>query len=523
MTHLISAPVLARADRIRSEFTDARPFRHACIEDFLEPAWAETLLREFPAFDPAKAVDEFGRVGRKAVRTDLREISDRYREFYDYISSPPFLEAMSAMTGIPGLRFDAQMYGGGTHENLEGQALDAHVDFNYDQARKLHRRINLLVYLNKEWHEEWGGAIQLHSDPRDWEHDEVKTFNSTFNRCVVFETNEHSWHGFRQIRLPADKHGLTRKCISIYLYTVERPAEEIVPVHGTFYVQRPLPERFAAGLTLDAADAQELDRLFAERDGWVQFYRRLEQELLPNNRGLREYLASLTAHNSCEALLARLPLRGQLRRPVHKLATLVEKISGVGGGPALLVEPPPPAPTFTAGQMLGGADVEALRQGLRARDALIHRYQQRELQLRGEEERLHRQVFAELADLRLPLSGGLRQLPAGVSGAYAGQRASPHLRATLSAERPLRAIQVRGRFPRNYPADARIEARLDGKPLASTQPVAGKPFLLELPCGVAAGKSFTLEIVTEAPTPFPVRAGDRRDLAFVMREIRAIP
>jgi len=98
------------------------------------------------------------------VRTDLREISDTYREFYDYIRSSAFLEAMSAMTGIPDLRFDQQMYGGGTHENLEGQALDAHVDFNYDQQRKLHRRINLLVYLNKEWDVAWGGAIQLHSE-----------------------------------------------------------------------------------------------------------------------------------------------------------------------------------------------------------------------------------------------------------------------------------------------------------------------------------------------------------------------
>ncbi|HSN18931.1 MAG TPA: 2OG-Fe(II) oxygenase [Gammaproteobacteria bacterium] len=516
MRHLISAPVLADADRIREQFVTARPFRHACIEDFLEPAWAEILLEEFPAFDPAKAVDEFGRIGRKAVRTDLREISDRYREFFDYISSPPFLQAMSAMTGIPDLRFDAQMYGGGTHENLEGQALDAHVDFNYDQARKLHRRINLLVYLNKEWHEEWGGAIQLHSDPRDWEHDEIRTFNSTFNRCVVFETNEHSWHGFRQIRLPADKRGLTRKCISIYLYTEERPRDEIVPVHGTFYVQRPLPERFQAGRTLDSTDCQELPQLFKERNGWIEYYQRLEADLLANNRATGEYLASLLAHNRVEMLLAHLPRLPYPRRFLRRLMSLAGRRSLAGPPLAGTV---PPELDFKANHVLSDQDVGALCRALRDRDTLIRRYQQQELTLRGEEEALQKRVAAELADLRLPLSGGLRQMTGSVQGAYAGQWVSSRLSVALSAGKLPRAVRLQGRFPEHYPADARIEARLDGLPPVSTQPRPGGSFTLELPC---RAQSFELEVVTRAATPFPAQETDRRDLAFMLQEIRAI-
>ena len=65
------------------------------------------------------------------------------------IGSPEFLAVMSEMTGIPDLLLDPKMYGGGTHENLHGQSLDAHVDFNYDEAQKLHRRLNLIVYLKK--------------------------------------------------------------------------------------------------------------------------------------------------------------------------------------------------------------------------------------------------------------------------------------------------------------------------------------------------------------------------------------
>jgi len=66
MKHLITDAVLEETDDIRSRFVAARPFRHVCIEDFLDAHWAEVLLRDFPAFDPAKAVDEFGKVGRKA-------------------------------------------------------------------------------------------------------------------------------------------------------------------------------------------------------------------------------------------------------------------------------------------------------------------------------------------------------------------------------------------------------------------------------------------------------------------------
>ena len=520
---MIAAPVLARASDIRAEFTGARPFRHACIEDFLEPAWAETLLQEFPAFDPAKAVDEFGKVGRKAVRTDLREISDRYREFYDYISSPAFLEAMSAMTGIPDLRFDNQMYGGGTHENLEGQALDAHVDFNYDQARQLHRRINLLVYLNKEWREDWGGAIQLHSDPRDWEHDQVKTFNSTFNRCVIFETNEHSWHGFRRIQLPEDKHGLTRKCISIYLYTETRPQQEIVPMHGTFYVQRPLPARFAPGLTLGADELREIAQAHARRDEWLQFYRRLEQELLASVRGLGDYAATIGAHNRAEALLSRLPLSRRLRTPLRKSSALylaARKRLAATGKPLALIATP--EPRFAAGHVLDAADVAALHRSLRGRDGLIHRYQQRELELRGLEEILHRRVAAGLADLRLPLTGGLRQLPQSTQGAYAGDWVASEFKVSLLARNARRGLQLHGWFPGHYPADARVEARVEGKTLAEVQPKPGQPFVLEVPHAAAAGQRFTLEVVTRSPSPLPVPEGDQRDLAFVLQEIRGV-
>lgn len=97
------------------------------------------------------------------------------------------------------------MYGGGIHDNLHGQELDPHVDFNYDEAIQLHRRLNLIVYLNKEWSSEWGGALEIHSNPRKPFENRVWSYDPLFNRCVMFETNGRSWHGFPQIDLrPTD-------------------------------------------------------------------------------------------------------------------------------------------------------------------------------------------------------------------------------------------------------------------------------------------------------------------------------
>jgi len=132
---------------------------------------------------------------------------------------------MSELTGISDLIADETLFGGGTHDNQDGQGLDNHVDFNFDERRMLHRRINLLIYLNKEWEDEWGGAIELHSNPRNAAVDEVKSFLPIFNRALIFETSEYTWHGFRRITLPPDRQHLSRKSFSIYLLSVhERTA-----------------------------------------------------------------------------------------------------------------------------------------------------------------------------------------------------------------------------------------------------------------------------------------------------------
>ena len=295
----VSESVVEEAGRYQDAFLHAEPFKHVVVENFFEPSFARRLLEEFPSFDPKLAMNEHGGIGGKAVNTKIREISPAYKELYEAISSQPFLDLISRLSGIPDLILDPKLFGGGTHDNRHGQELDAHVDFNYDEGQQLHRRLNLIVYLNEGWKTEWGGAIEIHSNPRDPITNRIRAYDPLFNRCVMFETNEYSWHGFPKIDLPPDKRHLSRKSISIYLYTKDRPAQEIVPMHATFYVQRPLPGYIQAGRALTAEDVEELRKLLVRRDDWIAFYHKMEldknREIAVKNHAIQDLTSRVHA------------------------------------------------------------------------------------------------------------------------------------------------------------------------------------------------------------------------------------
>jgi len=292
---MLSSSTLERADALRQQFQSAQPFKHIAIDNFFETDAAERLLTEFPAFDPKLAIAENGSVGRKAVRTNISSISPFYSQVFDYITSRAFLDAISRITGIPDLEPDLSLFGAGTHENLHGQDLMPHIDFNMDNSTGRHRRLNILLYLNKDWQEKWGGAIEIHSNPRRPQENSVKAVNVLFNRAMLFETNEVSWHGFRLIDLPDDKRHLSRKALSIYLYTRERPAHEIAPSHGTFYWPWPLPKTYLPGDQLEAGDAKAITGGVLLRDHLLEGYQQLELKLQGQIQALEGYMAQMKA------------------------------------------------------------------------------------------------------------------------------------------------------------------------------------------------------------------------------------
>jgi Rps23 Pro-64 3,4-dihydroxylase Tpa1-like proline 4-hydroxylase len=265
LARCIDARVLAATDAHAAAFARREPFRHVVIDDFLSADYAAQLLAAFPPFEQGNARNEAGELAGKSTVERIRALGPPYAALDDLVRSPDFLQLVGRITGIPGLLYDPFYFGGGTHENRPGQDLDPHVDFNRHPVEHWHRRLNLIVYLNPEWRDDWGGSLELHSDPRSGD-DRVTLITPLFNRSVIFETTESSWHGFSRIAPPADRGNLTRRSIALYFYTRERPAGELADTHSTIYVDRPLPAHLRPGHTLGEEDLQQLRVLLARRD-----------------------------------------------------------------------------------------------------------------------------------------------------------------------------------------------------------------------------------------------------------------
>ena len=271
---MLSDSFESRVRDLHDQYVGADPFPHVVIDGFFQGEYAEQLLSEFPAFEDGNALTEMGKLGKKSVNRDIEAIGDAYRQLAGYLVSDSFIDVMQRITGIDNL-IAIPGGAGGTHESRNGADLAPHLDYNYVdyQGEALHRRLNVLFYLNKEWDTAWGGNFEVHSDPQHPKKNQFQKFAPDFNRVIVMETSERSWHGYDQIKLP-HPDTQSRKSISIYLFSRTRPEDQIAPRHSTFYAMRPLPEHLKVGHTLTEADVQAINTGISKRDRWIMHYQR---------------------------------------------------------------------------------------------------------------------------------------------------------------------------------------------------------------------------------------------------------
>ncbi len=288
MTSALHPSVIEQAAEYRRRFEQAQPFRHVVLEPFLDEAFCRRLIAEFPAFDQRRAINERGAAGGMSANPQLSKLRPAYAEFDLLMSDPDFLGLMGHITGIEDLLYDPEYLGGGTHENLNGQELDRHVDFNYHSTTGWHRRLNLILFLNPEWEESWGGCLELVADPR--QSGGVTAYAPLANRAVIFETTESSWHGFERIQIPEGKDD-SRRSIAVYFYTADRPADQTEAPHATIYYQRPLPERFQPGYTLQQPDVTDLERLLIRHNTHLDFLYKRELEFRRREQEIRKSLS----------------------------------------------------------------------------------------------------------------------------------------------------------------------------------------------------------------------------------------
>ena len=202
------------------------PFQHLIIDNFLPLDIATDLLRAFPhaSHDCWQRSNDEG-IEIKA-RTDWQsefDIPDELSAVVRVFNSAPILRAMAGALSIPKLMSDPYYSGGGLNISERGGLLDIHVDGNYHDESGMNRRVNLLYYLNPNWEPAWGGEFGIYDNVGETL---VKSVAPTFNRCIIFDTHDKSYHGLpNPINFPSDN---PRRSILLYYYTVaKRPMSQV--------------------------------------------------------------------------------------------------------------------------------------------------------------------------------------------------------------------------------------------------------------------------------------------------------
>ena len=212
-------------------YTAAHPYPYAIFENFLPPGVLSMVLREFPS--PEEWPSSWGRRNdtyqNKYGSRGRAEIGEFTNHLIDQLNGPEFIAFLEKLTGIKGLHPDPELVGAGLHQITKGGYLAIHADFNKTNHRD--RRLNFLLYLNENWEEGWGGHFEMWN--KTCTHKE-RSILPLFNRCVIFNTDETSFHGHpKPLRCPPDR---TRKSIALYYYTKGVREDQVSDRFRTEYV-----------------------------------------------------------------------------------------------------------------------------------------------------------------------------------------------------------------------------------------------------------------------------------------------
>ena len=221
-------------ESFRTSYQSKIPFKYIVIDDVIKEKIAHKIHDEYPKvidgeWDGATYIDQ-----QKKFQKTVFKKNSIIQSVFDELNSEAFLGWLNYITDMEEpLIADPELIGGGLHQSINGAFLNIHVDFNFHPKTKLHRRLNVLIYMNIDWKDEYEGHLEL------WEIDDgnknlLEIISPKFNRLVLFETNEISFHGHpKPLKIPAD---VSRKSLATYYYTKKRPASENADEHNTIYV-----------------------------------------------------------------------------------------------------------------------------------------------------------------------------------------------------------------------------------------------------------------------------------------------
>ncbi len=230
MKHIINEKYLnpEAIQQLHEVYENGNPCKHVIIDNFLREDVANQLFENFPQLGSLnvkrKSLNE-----KKSEDYHFERFHPVFQDVKDVIMGD-LCQFMEKVTGIDDLFVTTDNTGAGVHQGGDGSYVDVHIDYNMSTKFNAWRRVNLLIYLNRDWKDEYGGALEL------WDKDMTacqKMILPNFNRAVVFYTDKNAPHGYRKMSLP---EGVTRKSFYAYYYT---QVEEGMEYYDSTFVARP--------------------------------------------------------------------------------------------------------------------------------------------------------------------------------------------------------------------------------------------------------------------------------------------
>jgi Rps23 Pro-64 3,4-dihydroxylase Tpa1-like proline 4-hydroxylase len=210
-----------------------QPFDYWVIDNFFPEEQAKKLSNEFLDYENPSWFNYNNPVENKKTLNHWYNFPSETYKTFSYLNSPEFIDKIKEITGIKNLYPDIGLHGGGWHIHKNGGKLNVHLDYSVHPKLHLQRKLNLIVYLSENWDINWGGSLEL------WTHDPDNrspknlsvTVDNIFNRAIIFDTTQNSWHGFPKPLTCPD--GTYRKSLAVYYLT--DPPSDVDPRSRALY------------------------------------------------------------------------------------------------------------------------------------------------------------------------------------------------------------------------------------------------------------------------------------------------
>ena len=175
------------------------PFPYIIFDECLKSDFAKELQTEILSY-PDNVWDRYENPFEKKYTFNKKNTFGKFvSKLFEFLESEIFLEQLSRHFST-NLEIDPFRHYWGIHKYKDGDFLNIHADAGIHPKNKKKKHLTLGLYLSKDWKEQNNGHLELWTG-QTANIDNAKIFECKksilpiFNRLLLFECNDISWHG----------------------------------------------------------------------------------------------------------------------------------------------------------------------------------------------------------------------------------------------------------------------------------------------------------------------------------------